>query len=220
MGTTYFYDADHFHSPQLTCLSPSYDEVYNYLAKIRRIQVVNIDDRCPNLGDAHGVCAAITAATFANEGNYQGFVNDPSRTPFFLVEYEVPIDRHIAGISKKDAKNAMIPQIILDIINDEAVHFRTELNQANYTLKELLYYLNGLDATKMKIQADSRALVHVCDMIEDFVHKDGYEVTKGIYKRHPILFCDEHEYRSYVTNELRSRELDEMYHNRIDDPYS
>lgn len=219
VGITYFYDAESFHSPQITCVSDNFDDVYNYLAKIRKIQVVDIDEHYVKLADAHGVCASITAASFMSQSSYEAFVNDPSRAPFILEAYG-SIDRHIAGISKRESKETYIPVIVADIIEDDCVQFRSNLKVANYTLKELLYYINGLDTAKMMMQSDSRNLIKVCDMIDRIVKDDGYDVIKGIYKRNPILFCEEHEYREMINRKLRMRELDNMYRQKMDDPYS
>lgn len=221
IGTTYFYDAERFHSPYITCIGPNYDDVYNYLVKIRHIQVVDIEERHPVIENTkEGACASITAASFANEESMIRFVSDPLRAPFILEPYPVPVDRHMAGLSKKDAKLVKIPGIVVDIIDRDAKYFKVELNQSIHTLEKLLYYINGTNALKMKISGDSQLIIKACDLMKNMVDEDGYDVAKGIYKRHQIFFCGEHEYRLQIDTEMRRRQLDAKYRAHLDDPYS
>jgi len=220
VGTTYFYDADQLHSPRLTCVSTDLDKVFNYLTKVRHIPVVDANDEYLELSDPHGVCAVITTATFGSRENFINFMNHADRAPYVLEPYDMNIDRHIAGISKKDARNIMVPAIVIDIIDKRIKTMKDEMAVTVHSLKEILYYINGLDRSKLKTEHDSRALMTACAVIDQFISEDDNTVEKGMLKRHPILFCSEFEYRQVIDSELRMKDLDRQYRYRIEDPYT
>jgi hypothetical protein len=216
VGSSYFYDRERIFDEQTVCIGESYDDVYFYLARLRHYTIVDMldmDDR-ESLGDKH-VCAAITRINFATEDQALSYLERPGNEPYTLQWYG-KVDRYMAGLKKKEAKGVKLPTIVASIIERDVKAFRHELACSSHTLKTLLYYINGFDRASLKIKGDSQLLVNCCDLLDGMVEGQGYDVANDMYERHPILFCDEPEYRRVIKSGLAQRDLDREYHNIIE----
>ena len=215
MGTTYLCNETRISDPAITCIGAHIDDCIDYLSKVRHIHVTSEED-LTNMPDDINVCAMITAVHFSSEEAKSMWLGKPAHSPYFLIPYG-KIDRRIAGIGKKDAKSIMVPNVVESIIERSIIQFQTELTMAKHTLKSLLYYINGLDRGRLKVDKDSCNLTGSIKLIERMTSMDGYELENDMYYRHPILFCGEAEYRHEIAMQLDHERLDTEYHMRVQD---
>lgn len=215
MATTYFCTETSIKDPQLTCIGDTFDSCFNYMLYVRHIPVVQEKD-IHVLPTDYDTCVTITSITFASESNKDSWMTNSQHQPFILVPYG-KIDKRIAGIKKKDSKNIMVPNIVADYIDGNIDSFKAELQVAEHTLKTLLYYINGFDRGKMKVDADSRTLVKALQIMENARANAGWELENDMYQRHPILFCGEAEYRAEIQRLLTLKDMDDRYHQYLYD---
>lgn len=217
IGATYLFDSEKVYDPQVVCVETNFDDVYNYLAKIRHLNVIESEydhegiDALPQNCD---VFATITKMTFATEEQCYQFLIQDDIQPFIMHEFG-KIDRGVAKMGKKAAKNVKVPHIIEDIISDEIGTFAAESKVAAHTLKQLLYYLNGYDKTTIKTSMISRALVTCIDFLTRIAATHGMEIQDDMYQRHHILFCGEREYRAIIKRYLEMTKLDAQYREKL-----
>lgn len=212
LGKTYFFNKTNYYDERLICIGDSLDEVSDYFIKIRHIPVVD-EDTIGEMTEERGVIAMIVAASFPSQNSMLSFLNADDRYLYTLVDYG-KIDRKIAGIKKKDARNVKIPLIISQLIESDNDHFLDELRCTSHSLKNLFYFTFGFDTLRARADADGKALMRVCNMIDQMTKGEG-EMADEIYKRHPILFCGEEEYRSRMDTFLGMKGLDDAFQRHL-----
>lgn len=212
LGKTYYFNKTQLYDEKLTCIGDTMDDVIDYFHKIRHIQVVD-EDSIGEITDDRGIVAMIVAASFPDKSSMMTFLESDERYLYILTEYG-KIDRKIAGIKKRDARNVKIPAIVSQLIDSDCAHFIDELKCASHTLKNFLYYQFGFDTMRIKMDIDGKAIMRVCDNIDAIASgKDDMDIE--IYKRHPILFCSEEEYRSRVSTYIGMKRMDSEYRYKL-----
>lgn len=212
LAHTYFLKHNVARDEKLTCISPNKDDIITYITRIRGIPLVTDFHEIP---DQFDVAAVLTKASFQSEWEAHSFMEKEGNAPFVMKEYGL-IDRSITGLGKKESKHIEIPSIIIDIIDRRVDEFKTELKMAHHTMKELLFYINGFDRSKLKISADSSCIMKTCNIVENMLKENGYDIAGDIYNRNPALFCSETEYRMNVETEITRQRLDHDYRVAMD----
>lgn len=216
IGTSYFFNEVKVHDPNVVCIDDSYDDVYHYMAKVRRLPIIDRldDEAAEQLPPGSGACGIITQLSFASSEQLQNFLMADERQPFIMVEYGA-IDRRITNLKKKEAKSIKVPRIVDEIIVEDVDRFISELKVAAHTLKELLYYMNGYDKTAFKIPGVSRDIITILEYIKRIEDKDGKPLENEIQQRHQLLFCGEHEYRDIIRRHVHTQELMSEYRRHV-----
>lgn len=212
LAHTYFLKHNVARDEKLTCISPSKEGIITYMTRIRGLPLVTDFNEIP---DQFDVAAILTKASFQSEWEAQSFMEKEGNAPFVMKEYGL-IDRSITGLGKKESKHIEIPSIIIDIIDRRVDAFKTELKMAHHTMKELLFYINGFDRSKLKISNDSSSIMKTCNIVENMLKENGYDIAGDIYNRNPALFCSETEYRMNVETEITRQRLDHDYRVAMD----
>ena len=212
LGKTYYFNKTQIYDERLTCIGDNMDDVLDYFHKVRHIQVVD-EDTIGEITDERGTVAMIVAASFPDRSSMMTFLESDDRYLYILTDYG-KIDRKIAGIKKREARNVKIPAIVSQIIDADCSHFIDELKCAGHTLKNLLYFQFGFDNMRIKMDADGKAIMRICDNI-DAIASGKNDMDMEIYKRHPILFCSEAEYRSRVNTYLDMKRMDSEYRDKL-----
>ena len=219
IGTSYFIDDSKVSDPQTVCIDESFDAVFNYLTKIRRLNVVDNPydhEQLDALPQNCDICAAITMMRFANEEQQYQFLIADGNQPYVMWEYG-KVDRNIVKLGKKEAKNVKVPHIVEEIIAEEVGTFAAEAKVAAHTLKQLLYYINGYDKAALKLNNVARSLITSIDLLTRVAVTKGTEIEDDMYRRHHILFCGEHEYRATIRRYLEMHQLDQKFRDHLYD---
>lgn len=216
VGTSYYFDGDRFMEPQLACVYPDINQVILYMSRIRGYQILDLRDPDPEtmgLIMSHAaqegsiaVIGEITKMTFYGEQQKEEWLTHEHRNLFYLVEHEGNIDPRLSGLKAKKAKEAMLPEIVEEIIQSEEKHFLAELAVAAHSLKELAIYFSGNPRYRMYTR-QTVEMVEILDGITD----GKTDLYDSICSRHPILFCGEPEYRQMLRTHLDYQDLKSGY---------
>lgn len=213
IAKTYFLERDRLTQEKLTAVSDDFYHVERYIGRIRGLPIIT-ERELDAIPDSFQTVCIVEEASFPSSLELTQYLNQPEIQPFILEDFG-KIDHIITGLTKKESKHIFIPRIVIDIIERKIDQFKTELKMSNHILKELLFYINGYDKSRLKVNRNSINLMATCKLLDRLVADEGYELSGDMYNRSPVLFCEEHEYRSYIDTELGHRELDEAYRDAI-----
>ena len=218
IAKTYFLVNDLLTDERLTCIGEDFDDVEVFIQGVRMLPILpeHRDPDAPDVSRDGAVCV-VESAEFYSEADRDSYMQHESHEPYVLQEYG-RIDRYFSNVSKRESKNVKLPAILIDAIEDRNTSFMSEIRVANHTLRELLLYINGNDRYRLMLDPTSSTILKTCKVLDDFLDKTDKKFERGLYERSPLLFCDEHEYRSNLDIMLFHKRVDAMYRNRILDP--
>lgn len=217
IAKTYFLENESLVNERLTAISTDLDDLKAFIRGIRKLPVVF--QASDVIYTSQGAVCMIESAEFFSEDERDAYLYHEKHEPYILQEYG-RIDRYFANLSKKESKHVALPAILIDAIESRNEEFLAELKTANHTLRELLLYINGNDRSQLKINPDSVCILRTCGLIDKLCSKKEERLTAQLYERSPMLFCDEHEYRTNIDMALFNREMRDRYREILHDPYS
>lgn len=214
MGRSYYFNSDQFLDEMVVCCHEDLNLVRTYMTKMRGLPLVNIndpksDDMGVIMGEMHdqGIIpvGTITQYDFHDQDSLYSYASSMVR--FCLVEHTGGVVRkYTKGLTKNEAKHIHVPEIVENIIMDEWNHFKGELAVCKHTLKTLGYYL-----------AESRNGAHIFNAIDTVkrVSEEVINIEPSILERHPMLYCDEPEYRARIKQELEYEQMRDEYYRQM-----
>ena len=205
IGHTMYVHGDMVQDRQLTCIG-SFRDVVNYLTVVRRIPIVDSENLSPEVqpsGDSTGVVAEITKAGFYTKQEIESYMWNDSNSPYVLQEFGT-IDVSVVGLPKKYGRDIALPEVVIDIIDQDAEAMVAETTVMIRSLKELFYLAGGNDPAAAKTLAKTIRLLDG-SLTSHRMNSRFDGIFEGLYTRPSILFCGEQEYRSRIRQYLRER---------------
>lgn len=211
---TYMATPQYLYDGKMTAISENIEDIQIFCSSIRHIPIITESD-IPNLPDDIRVVGMITEASFYSNEDKNQYINHEDSLPFLMVHYGA-IDRKFTGLKKADSKDLMLPQILCNIIEKQVEAFRGQLKVTNHTLKELFYYLNGLDNANHYFN-ETNCIFQSTKFLNKIEENGDDGLVKDMYRRHPMLFCNETIYRYHIDRELEEARLQTRYNMVMDE---
>lgn len=112
-------------------------------------------------------------------------------------------------------KFVTIPRNAMDVIEHDMESAASSLVQLRSGMIEFVYYGDQSKAFKRNM----KPLIEGTQLINDILSSDALikRYKKAIYKNHPILYCGEQEYWTYIYTSIEDRSMTELYLRNLDD---
>lgn len=216
VGETFMLTSYGLESPAIACVSEDQSDIIQYLSNVRDIPFIDDNTPLENLSKHIQVVAKLNVFSFTVESSANAFLQRDDIQPFLMEEYG-PIDRRLTKLNKKKAQRLKLPRVVIEIIEQTAQSFEKELDMAQHTLKELLFYMGGSRKDEIVKNKDIALIMKTCQIISKILQHDGYDLEGDIYFRNPILFCGETEYRNMISARIQQNRMLDEYRYLIED---
>lgn len=112
-------------------------------------------------------------------------------------------------------KVVTIPRNAMDVIEHDMESAASSLVQLRSSMIEFVYYADQSNTFKKY----AKPAIEGTQLINDILGSEKLikRYQKAIYKNHPILYCGEQEYWSYIYTGMENRSMTELYLRSLDD---
>lgn len=198
---------------QLTGISEDLDAIALYMGRVRGIPLVAEEKDYVTFQPGLPV-GVVEVIRFTDMNDMLQYLDTDRRSDFILTPYPF-IDRVMARMKKKEAKNLKVPRIVCSIVERDVDGLQDMLRCTFKNLKTICYLTRDDGVTHLS-PLDRSPIISMCKWLEKSLTETGFEkLSNCVYNRHAIFFCPEDEYRTLIHQAQEIEKFHEEFIERL-----